>query len=164
MAWTGYQRFLALMMVVTGSINTLSTKWADNIKSKGSDGQVRTFEHPFLQASTMFLGEMLCLLTFKILVWINRNRETGHALTNGNQNFNPFLLLPAAMFDLIGTSIMYIGLTLTYASSFQMFRGSIIVFVAVLSMTFLDRRLIRREWIGICKYTSILAYTAFILR
>lgn len=137
------------MMVVTGSINTLSTKWADNIKSKGSDGQVRTFEHPFLQASTMFLGEMLCLLTFKILVWINRNRETGHALTNGNQNFNPFLLLPAAMFDLIGTSIMYIGLTLTYASSFQMFRGSIIVFVAVLSMTFLDRRLIRREWIGI---------------
>lgn len=49
MAWTGYQKFLALVMVVTGSINTLSTKWADNIDSKGSDGIVRTFQHPFLQ-------------------------------------------------------------------------------------------------------------------
>lgn len=61
MAWTGYQRFLALMMVVTGSINTLSTKWADNIKSKGSDGQVRTFEHPFLQVSKL----ITILLTLK---------------------------------------------------------------------------------------------------
>lgn len=58
----------------------------------------------------------------------------------------------------IGTSIMYIGLTLTYVSSFQMFRGSIIIFVAVLSMTFLDRRIIRREWAGIGKSTFILVF------
>lgn len=51
MAWTGYQKFLALMMVITGSINTLSTKWADKMKSEGSDGVVRPFEHPFLQVS-----------------------------------------------------------------------------------------------------------------
>ncbi|XP_075990720.1 transport and golgi organization 9 [Anticarsia gemmatalis] len=148
MAWTGYQKFLALMMVVTGSINSLSTKWADKLESKGADGVERTFNHPFLQATFMFLGEMLCLLTFKLIYYKTRNTG-GHALTNGNQNFNPFILMPAAMFDLIGTSIMYIGLTLTYVSSFQMFRGSIIVFVAVLSMTFLDRRIISREWGGI---------------
>uniref|UniRef100_A0A2A4K439 EamA domain-containing protein n=1 Tax=Heliothis virescens TaxID=7102 RepID=A0A2A4K439_HELVI len=148
MAWTAYQKFLAVMMVVTGSINSLSTKWADKLQAKGSDGQVRDFEHPFLQAAAMFLGEMLCLLTFKLVHYKTKN-SGGHALTNGNQNFNPFILMPAAMFDLIGTSIMYIGLTLTYVSSFQMFRGSIIIFVAVLSMTFLDRRIIRREWIGI---------------
>ncbi|CAB3259042.1 unnamed protein product [Arctia plantaginis] len=148
MAWSGYQKFLAVMLVVTGSINSLSTKWADKLSSKGSDGVERPFNHPFLQASTMFLGEMMCLLTFKLIYCMTRN--TGHALTNGNQNFNPFILMPAAMFDLIGTSIMYIGLTLTYVSSFQMFRGSIIVFVAVLSMTFLDRRVIKREWAGIC--------------
>ncbi|CAH1647842.1 unnamed protein product [Spodoptera littoralis] len=148
MAWTGYQKFLAAMLVVTGSINSLSTKWADKLQAKGSDGQIREFEHPFLQAAAMFLGEMLCLLTFKLIYYKTKNTG-GHALTNGNQNFNPFILMPAAMFDLIGTSIMYIGLTLTYVSSFQMFRGSIIIFVAVLSMTFLDRRIIRREWAGI---------------
>lgn len=48
----------------------------------------------------MFLGEMLCLLTFKILVWKNRHLESP-ALTEGNQNFNPFILMPAAMFDLV---------------------------------------------------------------
>lgn len=125
MAWSGYQRFLAVMMVVTGSINTLSTKWADTVQAKGSDGQVRTFEHPFLQvcefllaivptfncfmiiintnffqASAMFLGEMLCLLTFKLIYYKTRNTG-GHQLTEGNQNFNPFILMPAAMFDLV---------------------------------------------------------------
>lgn len=45
---------------------------------------------------------------------------------------------------------MYIGLSLTYASSFQMFRGAVIIFVALLSVAFLQRRLVAREWAGIC--------------
>ncbi|XP_063546727.1 solute carrier family 35 member F6 [Cydia strobilella] len=148
MPWTGYQKFLALMMVVTGSINTLSTKWADKVESKGSDGVVRVFEHPFLQAAAMFLGEMLCLLVFK-LIYFKTHNTGGHQLTQGNQSFNPFILMPAAMFDLVGTSIMYVGLTLTYASSFQMFRGSVIIFVAAFSTIFLDKQIIKREWAGI---------------
>lgn len=148
MEWSNYQKFLALMMVVTGSINSLSTKWADKLEAKGSDGQERLFNHPFLQTSSMFLGEMLCLLVFKIIFWKTRN-SGGHSLTTGNESFSPFILMPAAMFDLIGTSIMYIGLTLTYVSSFQMFRGSIIVFVAILSTTFLEKRINKREWFGI---------------
>lgn len=48
----------------------------------------------------MFLGEMMCLLTFKLIYFKTKNTG-GHALTNGNQNFNPFILMPAAMFDLV---------------------------------------------------------------
>lgn len=44
---------------------------------------------------------------------------------------------------------MYVGLSMTYASSFQMFRGAVIVFVAILSMIFLRRSLIIRQWFGI---------------
>lgn len=44
---------------------------------------------------------------------------------------------------------MHIGLTLTYWSSVQMLRGSIIIFVAILSIAFLKRRLNVQEWIGI---------------
>ncbi|XP_023944465.2 solute carrier family 35 member F6 [Bicyclus anynana] len=150
MAWTRYQKFLAIMMVVTGSINTLSTKWADKMDSKNSAGEVTLFVHPFLQASAMFLGEMLCLLTFKIMFWMNRNRDNPqNTLIQGNQNFNPFILMPAAMFDLVATSIMYIGLNLTYASSFQMFRGSVIVFVALMSSIFLGRVISNHQAIGI---------------
>lgn len=63
MAWTSYQKFLAIMMVVTGSINTLSTKWADNIYSVGTDGQSRKFEHPFLQVNGhhSFVSFLFCL-------------------------------------------------------------------------------------------------------
>jgi drug/metabolite transporter (DMT)-like permease len=53
------------------------------------------------------------------------------------------------MLDMTATSTMYIGLNLTYASSFQMLRGSVIVFVAILSMIFLNRKLKIREWFGI---------------
>lgn len=80
------------------------------------------------------------------------------------------------MCDMIATSTMYVGLNLTYASSFQMFRGighlknsfllyesscyilklkfknilgSVIIFVSILSVAFLNRVLKIREWIGI---------------
>jgi drug/metabolite transporter (DMT)-like permease len=67
----------------------------------------------------------------------------------GNRNFNQLILWPPAMLDMIATSTMYIGLNLTYASSFQMLRGSVIVFVAIFSMIFLQRKLLLREWAGI---------------
>nr|CAI5820123.1 unnamed protein product [Callosobruchus analis] len=52
------------------------------------------------------------------------------------------------MCDMTATSIMYIGLNLTNASSFQMFRGSVIVFVGLLSVAFLGRVMIKRQWTG----------------
>ena len=54
-----------------------------------------------------------------------------------------------ALFDMTGTSLMYVGLSLTYASSFQMLRGAAIVFTGILSMGFLERRFGVREWSGI---------------
>nr|CAI5818774.1 unnamed protein product [Callosobruchus analis] len=147
MAWSNYQLLIALVMVITGSINTISTKWADRIKSVGKDGVERTFDHPFFQASCMFLGEMSCLLAFKILY--KDGTEDVHELTKGNRNFNPTILFVPAMCDMTATSIMYIGLNLTNASSFQMFRGSVIVFVGLLSVAFLGRVMIKRQWTGI---------------
>ncbi|XP_058454828.1 solute carrier family 35 member F6 [Malaya genurostris] len=153
MAWTKYQMILAFTLVITGSINTLSTKWADFIESESSDGQVRQFEHPFVQAWAMFLGEFLCLLTFKAFYYYLRRKNDGSEdrdeLVKGNREFNPFILFIPAMCDMIATSIMYVGLNLTYASSFQMLRGSVIIFVGILSVAFLNRTLATREWTGI---------------
>lgn len=53
------------------------------------------------------------------------------------------------MCDLVATSTMYIGLNLTYASSFQMLRGSVIIFVALFSKIFLGRVMGLRRWSGI---------------
>ncbi|MCP6606547.1 hypothetical protein NL500_30585, partial [Klebsiella pneumoniae] len=67
-AWTKYQLFLAGLMLVTGSINTLSAKWADNFRAEGcGQSKEHNFQHPFLQAVGMFLGEFSCLAAFYLL-------------------------------------------------------------------------------------------------
>ncbi|KAF7995596.1 hypothetical protein HCN44_006703 [Aphidius gifuensis] len=153
MAWSSYQKLLALVMLVTGSFNTLSVKYADMQEVVGQDGSIRKFNHPFMQSAFMFIGEMLCLLIFKIaFIYFNRLGDgtvDSHPLTKGSRNFNPLVLLIPACCDLISTSTMYVGLSLTQASSFQMLRGSVIVFTGILSVGFLERKLGGREWTGI---------------
>lgn len=70
-------------------------------------------------------------------------------LTRGSHTFNPFIFLIPAICDTCATSVMYVGLNMTYPSSFQMLRGAVIVFTAILSMSFLNKKLGSREWIGI---------------
>ena len=60
-----YALVLALGMLITGSINTISTKLADIQNVTGVDPDTpHAFAHPFFQAVLMFLGESLCLLTY----------------------------------------------------------------------------------------------------
>ena len=77
MAWTRYQKFLAVMMVITGSINSLSTKWADTMDSKGSDGVVRNFGHPFLQVPIYIIYTLLLIIfiIFDIIMLLNNSNN-----------------------------------------------------------------------------------------
>jgi len=61
---------------------------------------------------------------------------------------NPFLFLPPALLDVTATSAMYVGLTKTSAASFQMIRGSIMIFVGLLSIPILKKRLKWFQWTG----------------
>lgn len=78
----------------------------------------------FIQAVGMFLGEFSCLIAFQIIKTFNRVRRPNQEQNLGNQSFNPLIFLPPALCDMCGTSLMYVGLNLTYASSFQMLRGN----------------------------------------
>lgn len=148
MAWTKYQLFLAGLMLTTGSINTLSAKWADMFSAKGCrDDPVHSFSHPFVQAVGMFLGELSCLAVFYLLLC--HDRRSPEPKMNPGQRFNPLLFFPPAMCDMTATSIMYVALNMTSASSFQMLRGAVIIFTGLLSVAFLGRRLAPSQWVGI---------------
>ncbi|XP_073349530.1 solute carrier family 35 member F6 [Pagrus major] len=148
MAWTKYQLFLAGLMLTTGSLNTLSAKWADMFSAKGChDDPEHPFSHPFVQAVGMFLGELSCLAVFYILLCHDRRRP--EPTMNPGQSFNPLLFFPPAMCDMTATSIMYVALNMTSASSFQMLRGAVIIFTGLLSVAFLGRRLAPSQWVGI---------------
>ncbi|XP_033991564.1 solute carrier family 35 member F6 [Trematomus bernacchii] len=148
MAWTKYQLFLAGLMLTTGSLNTLSAKWADMFSAKGChDDPEHAFAHPFVQAVGMFMGEFSCLAVFYILLCTDRRRPEPRM--NPGQSFNPLLFFAPAMCDMTATSIMYVALNMTSASSFQMLRGAVIIFTGLLSVTFLGRRLQKSQWLGI---------------
>ncbi|XP_056284074.1 solute carrier family 35 member F6 [Pseudoliparis swirei] len=148
MAWTKYQLFLAALMLTTGSLNTLSAKWADMFSAKGChDEPKHQFTHPFVQAVGMFLGEFSCIVVFYLLLCHDRRRP--EPTMNPGQSFNPLLFFPPAMCDMLATSIMYVALNMTSASSFQMLRGAVIIFTGLLSVTFLGRRLAPSQWFGI---------------
>ncbi|XP_031178412.1 solute carrier family 35 member F6 [Sander lucioperca] len=146
--WTTYQLFLAGLMLTTGSLNTLSAKWADMFSAKGCHGdREHAFTHPFVQAVGMFLGEFSCIAALYILLCYDRRRP--EPKINPGQSFNPLLFFPPAMCDMTATSIMYVALNMTSASSFQMLRGAVIIFTGLLSVAFLGRRLLPSQWLGI---------------
>ena len=95
----------------------------------------------------MFLGEALCYIAFMILFFYKKSRNQDMS-EFGDQKFNPFIWAIPAMCDLFGTSIMYVGLTWTFAASFQMLRGSVIIFTGLLSVAFLGNKLKIYNWIG----------------
>ena len=52
------------------------------MEAVGSDGQPRQFNHPFVQACAMFIGEMLCLLVFKLLYFYYWRKHVSIFLVN----------------------------------------------------------------------------------
>ncbi|KAI6194195.1 UAA transporter family protein [Aphelenchoides besseyi] len=156
--------FIGVLMVVTGSLNTLAAKWADNISVAG-----RKFDHPYFQATCMFFGEFSCLVTFFIVYYFKRFnwRKRRQQANEGPvydfdaeddeepqiSRFNPFIFLPPACCDVLSTSLQYIGLNLTTASSYQMLRGAIIIFTGLLSVAFLRMRLQGFKWLGMILVT-----------
>ena len=133
------------------------TKAADNSTAVDRHGNTVLFNHPFLQAAGMFIGEFLCLLVFYGLVL--RARAPGAAKLARAKPFNPLIFVLPALCDMTATSIMYVGLALTDASIFQMLRGSVIIFTAALSVIFLKRKLAPSNYLGI---TLVIVGTVFV--
>ena len=92
----------------------------------------------------MMLGEMLCMLVYLLYSRLSSTPASDDEAPRPNM----FLFLPPALCDVIATSMMYIGLTLTSASQFQMLRGSIMIFVGILSKLILKKQLEWFRWAG----------------
>ena len=53
------------------------------------------------------------------------------------------------MFDLCGSTLLFIALTMISASVYQMLKGSLVFIAAVYSMLILKRRFFRHHWIAL---------------
>jgi drug/metabolite transporter (DMT)-like permease len=153
-----YKFALALGLLCTGTFNVLAAKAVSSMESMGRDGMVKPFLHPFLQAWGMFLGEIGCMIVYLLQDCrrIQRRKipdpEAMPALESQSHDgkpFNPWTFCPPALLDVTATCIAYFGLTLTYASSYQMLKGSVIIFTALLSQFALGKHVSKTRWFGI---------------
>jgi len=162
------KELLIFGMLFTGTINTLSKKWQNEQKSIGIDGKTELFHFPWTQTLIMYCGEALCMFAFFGTLYAERKtaltaaeqheiNQTEVALLikqDGEENLPrskliPFYFLLVSLLDLAGTTLGGIGLLFTYASVFQMLRGSIIIFSGMLRVFILKKKLLSNQWIAI---------------
>lgn len=150
---TQFRVFISVLMVTTGSINTLAVKAADFVVAKNSDDQYVEFNHPVFQANIMMLGEMLCMLAYIVYTKCCQGaKDEAKDETKDDAKETPtpkwYIFLPPALCDVVATTMMYVSLTMTSASQFQMLRGSIMIFVGIFSRIFLKKQLEWFRWVG----------------
>ena len=96
----------------------------------------------------MFGGKASCLVVFQIVYYYYYYYHKKEVFQFGRQDFSPFVFVIPAVFNVLGTSTMYFGLSLTFASSYQMLRGAVIIFTALLSVAVFGSKLQVYHWVG----------------
>ncbi|KAF8162918.1 hypothetical protein B0H34DRAFT_693440 [Crassisporium funariophilum] len=176
--------FLLGGMILTGSSNSLWSKWQDmQCVENCTDPDPRThvlYEQPVWQTLQMFLGEMLCFLPV-IYTWLRTRRQSSSvqlpehdsdsdSASSPSPNklapqplhgWNVFLLWIPAACDLTGTTLMNVGLLYTPVSIYQMTRGALVLFVGVFSVIFLRRRLWLYQWASLIIVMSGVALVGY---
>ncbi|KAF4744745.1 hypothetical protein FOZ63_000164 [Perkinsus olseni] len=144
---------VAAVMLLTGSMNTLSKKAMFETCAPSITGHTRAdcpsgqepFNKPWTQNLAMFLGESMLLF-----VVLYKQRQQYPASDRRPPRPPPYFFAPPAALDLLGTGFSGIGMNFISASVWQMMRGSIVVFTAILSVLLLGRTMHRSKIFAIC--------------
>ncbi|KAH9978947.1 hypothetical protein BGW80DRAFT_1281977 [Lactifluus volemus] len=159
-------------MILTGACNSLWSKYQDMQCVENCDDpdpkRHVLYEQPVWQTLQMFLGEMLCFLPVIYTALSARWRASSIRLPeepsddtledlSESQKFVPerltgrriLLLWLPALCDLTGTTLMNVGLLYTPVSIYQMTRGALVLFVGILSVLFLHRKLYIYQWLSL---------------
>ena len=137
---------LCIGMVMGGSCVTIVGKMMNQpveieIEQLGENGletvtKAVEFKHPLFLNAMMFIGEMILLLFFKIRLAGDQEARIAHEQNKAS----PTKFISPAILDVCGSFLNFTGLALVSASTYQILKMLSLVFVAVLSMTFLGRR------------------------
>ncbi|KAN0077243.1 hypothetical protein V8E55_011098 [Tylopilus felleus] len=181
-----YVPFLLAGMIITGSCNSLWSKWQDmQCVENCDDPDPRNhvlYQQPVWQTLQMFLGEMLCFLPV-LYTWLSTRRDPAPVFLPSEpdqdeqlqakhtpqelRGWKLLLLWFPAVCDLTGTTLMNVGLLYTPVSIYQMTRGALVLFVGILSVIFLHRRLWLYQWISLLTVmagVSLVGYSGSLIK
>ncbi|KAH3758412.1 solute carrier family 35 member F6 [Pelomyxa schiedti] len=138
--------FSVPVFLASGTFAVVLSKVMMDVSSEGRYGDVHDFEKPWFLDWSMFVGMMFCLIGF-----------FGEMLYRKVRQLEKFVITPKlywviiapALCDMISTFMMNVGLLWVPASIWQMLRGSIIIFTAILRITYRKTKLYPSEWVGV---------------
>ncbi|KAI6099895.1 hypothetical protein EDD16DRAFT_1889082 [Pisolithus croceorrhizus] len=175
-----YVPILLAGMIITGSSNSLWSKWQDmQCVENCSDPNPRNhvlYEQPVWQTLQMFVGEMFCFLPV-LYTWLRSRYQSSPVFLPSDLDDNEptssksvapedelrgwkllLLWFPAAC-DLTGTTLMNVGLLYTPVSIYQMTRGGYVFF--------LRRHLWLYQWISLLTVVagvSLVGYSGSLIK
>eukprot|EP00928_Gymnodinium_smaydae_P045784 TRINITY_DN30483_c0_g1_i2.p1 TRINITY_DN30483_c0_g1~~TRINITY_DN30483_c0_g1_i2.p1 ORF type:complete len:442 (+),score=60.98 TRINITY_DN30483_c0_g1_i2:38-1363(+) len=156
----GVKLLLVVGVLVFGSFNVLNMKWqfdvcaglpstGDQVATTCPDG-LRVFNKPWAQNWLMFWGEFWILGVYGVQRrWSDRRRRLSGRPPRADDGANPLVFAVPALCDVVGSGLSAVGLLLVPASIYQMMRSSTVVFTAILTVTFLRKRLLPYRWLGV---------------
>ncbi|KAJ7098560.1 hypothetical protein B0H15DRAFT_797267 [Mycena belliarum] len=161
-----YKWTMLLGMLVLGSSMSLCQKWQNLQCIENCDSpnpaDKRYFEQPSLQTLQMFVGEAICLVIPAIrslASYTNKKTSDEDRPLLSQVSSKPeklamrgsawFLLAIPAVLDMAASTMVNIGMIYTPLSIFQMTRGALVLFVALLSVTVLRRRVASYQWFSV---------------
>lgn len=154
-------------MLISGAGNTLFGKLQDRVCVSNCDSEDAAsreeFAQPVWQTFNMFIGELLCFIVYLAIPGSKSPQKVTRFSedSSSDQEEEPLILsspdssasrrrpmtfwehlwiaIPA-LCDIMGTTLLNVGLISVAASVFQMLRGVVIIFTAVYSVIFLKNR------------------------
>lgn len=153
--------------IIAGTINSLAIKFCFQTRALGIDGEEEYFQKPWFSSLVMFIA-MTCALPLHY--FFERNQKLPHQIPDEMVESKITWSLSKAIFfpsmcDMIGSSMQQIGLVYINLSIYQMLKGSILLFSAILSIIFLDRKLRTHNWIGLgvaCVALSLVGFSSIL--
>lgn len=163
-----YTVYIVTGTVVCGCLNSLLTKYQDN-QCVGNclDPDVtkhKNFEHPYIQTLQMFIGELGIYIVYWFLCKSPFSKRAQYSSIGEQQAVSTWQSLTLAIpsvCDMLATTFMNVGLIYTPVSVYQMTRGAVVLFVAILSVLFLKRRIRKLEWTALIIVTLGIAIVGY---
>ena len=145
-------------MLLFGTATVVIQKYVFDMSAPGRDDKTMVpFQKPWFQTESMFMGMLSCLIVYEITRCMRKSRAAKDAEAgllpqedDSIQHWKHYFYVGApAMCDLCATSLMNIGLFYLDASIWQMLRGSMVIFSAIMSILFLHKKYHGYHWTGI---------------
>lgn len=152
-----------------GTFSTVMSKIMYQTQGVGRFGQTEYFAKPLFQNWAMFLAMTGCLVIYEInkrrgtygeRMPLKGNNGNGGALSRDDPRVYYMVAVPAAC-DFIATYLMAVGLLWINASIWQMIRGSLVFFSALIRLTVLKKSIHNFQWFGIFMVMTALCVIGF---